>query len=50
MNTNMFGNVMKNMKFGKIDTVDIKYSFKGIAFRTADNDYVCYNPDFTFTM
>lgn len=49
MNTNMFGNVMKNMKFGKIDTVDIKYSFKGIAFRTADNDYVCYNPDFTFT-
>lgn len=49
MNTNMFGNVMKNMKFGKIDTKDIKYSFKGIAFRTADNDYVCYNPDFTFT-
>ena len=49
MNTNMFGNVMKNMKFGKVDTKDIKYSFKGIAFRTADNDYVCYNPDFTFT-
>ena len=49
MNTNMFGNVMRNMKFGKVDTKDIKYSFKGIAFRTADNDYVCYNPDFTFT-
>ena len=49
MNTNMFGNVMRNMKFGKVDTKDIKYSFKGIAFRTADNDYVCYNSDFTFT-
>jgi hypothetical protein len=49
MNTNMFGNVFKNMKFGKIETIDIKYSIKGIAFRTTDGDYVCYNPDFTFT-
>lgn len=49
MNTNMFGNMFKNMKFGKIETIDIKYSIKGIAFRTTDGDYVCYNPDFTFT-
>lgn len=49
MNTNMFGNVFKNMKFGKLETNDIKYSMKGIAFKTADGDYVCYNPDFTFT-
>lgn len=49
MNTNMFGNMFKNMKFGKIETNDIKYSMKGIAFKTTDGDYVCYNPDFTFT-
>ena len=49
MNTNMFGNMFKNMKFGKIETIDIKYSINGIAFRTTDGDYVCYNPDFTFT-
>lgn len=49
MNTNMFGNMFKNMKFGKLETSDIKYSMKGIAFKTTDGDYVCYNPDFTFT-
>lgn len=49
MNTNMFGNIFKNMKFGKLETNDIKYSMKGIAFKTTDGDYVCYNPDFTFT-
>lgn len=49
MNTNMFGNMFKNMKFGKLETNDIKYSMKGIAFNTTDGDYVCYNPDFTFT-
>lgn len=49
MNTNIFGNLFKNMQFGKIETNDIKYSINGIAFITADNDYVCYNPDFTFT-
>lgn len=49
MNTNMFGNMFKNMKFGKVETNDIKYSMKGIAFKTTDGDYVCYNPDFTFT-
>lgn len=49
MNTNMFGNIFKNMKFGKLETNDIKYSMKGIAFNTTDGDYVCYNPDFTFT-
>lgn len=49
MNTNMFGNMFKNMRFGKLETNDIKYSIKGIAFKTIDGDYVCYNPDFTFT-
>lgn len=49
MNTNMFGNMFKNMKFGKLETNDIKYSMKGIAFKTTDGDYVCYNSDFTFT-
>lgn len=49
MNTNMFSNIFKNMKFGKLETNDIKYSIKGIAFMTTDGDYVCYNPDFTFT-
>lgn len=45
----MFNNLMKNFKFGKMDTNAIKYSFNGIAFQTADNDYVVYNPDMTFT-
>ena len=49
MNTNIFGNMFKNMQFGKLETNDIKYSMKGIAFKTIDGDYVCYNPDFTFT-
>jgi hypothetical protein len=49
MNTNIFGNMFKNMKFGKLETNDIKYSMKGIAFKTTDGDYVYYNPDFTFT-
>lgn len=49
MNTNMFGYMFKNMKFGKFKTNDIKYSMKGIAFKTVDGDYVCYGPDFTFT-
>lgn len=45
----MFNNLMKNFKFGKMDTNAIKYSFNGIAFQTEDNDYVVYNPDMTFT-
>lgn len=49
MNMNMFGNMFKNMKFGKFETNEIKCSMKGIAFKTTDGDYVCYNPDFTFT-
>lgn len=46
---NMFNNLMKNFKFGKMDTNTIKYSFNGIAFQTEDGDYVVYNPDMTFT-
>jgi hypothetical protein len=34
---------MKNMKFGKIETDEIKYSFKGIAYKTNDDSYVCYD-------
>lgn len=45
----MFDNLMKNFKFGKMDTNAIKYSFNGVAFQTEDNDYVVYNPDMTFT-
>ena len=45
----MFNNLIKNFKFGKMDTNAIKYSFNGIAFQTEDNDYVVYNPDMTFT-
>lgn len=45
----MFNNLMKNFKFGKMDTNAIKYSFNGIAFQTEDNDYVVYNSDMTFT-
>lgn len=45
----MFNNLMKNFKFGKMDTNAIKYSFNGIAFQTEDNDHVVYNPDMTFT-
>lgn len=45
----MFNNLMKNFKFGKMDTNAIRYSFNGIAFQTENNDYVIYNPDMTFT-
>lgn len=49
MSKNMFGNMFKNMKFGRLNTDEIKYSFNGIAFKTSDGDYVTYNDDFTFT-
>lgn len=49
MSKNMFGNMFKNMKFGRLNTDEIKYSFNGIAFKTSDGDYVTYNNDFTFT-
>lgn len=45
---NTFGNMFKNMKFGSINDNTIKYSFKGIAFKTSDGDFVIYNDDFTF--
>ncbi len=40
---NLFNGAMKNMKFGKIETDEIKYSFKGIAYKTNDDSYVCYD-------
>lgn len=49
MSKNMFGNMFKNMKFGRLNTDEIKYSFNGIAFKTSSGDYVTYNDDFTFT-
>lgn len=42
---NLFNGAMKNMKFGKIETDEIKYSFKGIAYKTNDDGYVCYNTE-----
>lgn len=45
---NTFSNMFKNMKFGSINDNTIKYSFKGIAFKTSDGDFVIYNDDFTF--
>ncbi|MGN0139713.1 MAG: hypothetical protein ACI39B_04380 [Methanobrevibacter smithii] len=49
MSKNIFGKMFKNLKFGRLDTDEIKYSFNGIAFKTSDGDYVTYNDDFTFT-
>lgn len=49
MSKNIFGKMFKNMKFGRLNTDEIKYSFNGIAFKTSDGDYVTYNDDFTFT-
>lgn len=49
MSKNIFGKMFKNMKFGRLDTDEIKYSFNSIAFKTSDGDYVAYNDDFTFT-
>lgn len=40
---NLFNGAMKNMQFGKIETEEIKYSFKGIAYKTNDDTYVCYD-------
>lgn len=49
MSKNTLGKMFKNMKFGRLDTDEIKYSFNSIAFKTSDGDYVAYNDDFTFT-
>lgn len=49
MSKNIFGKMFKNLKFGRLNTDEIKYSFNGIAFKTSDGDYVTYNDDFTFT-
>lgn len=49
MNKNIFGNLFKNMKIGKLETTKIKYSFNGIAFATIDGGYVTLNDDMTFT-
>lgn len=49
MNKNVFENLFKDMKFGKLETTKIKYSFNGIAFATKDGGYVVLNDDMTFT-
>ena len=38
----MFDNITKNMKFGKYETVDAKYSINGIAFRDEKGGYFVY--------
>lgn len=42
---NLFGNIMGKLKFGKIQTDEIAYSIQGIAYKTKDGDYVCYNTE-----
>ena len=42
---NLFGNIMGKLKFGKIQTDEIAYSMQGIAYKTKDGDYVCYNTE-----
>lgn len=38
----MFDNITKNMKFGKYETADAKYSINGIAFRDEKGGYFVY--------
>ena len=40
---NFFGNIMGNLQFGRMETDEIKYSFKGISYKTDNGDYVCYD-------
>ena len=42
---NLFGNIIGKLKFGKIQTDEIAYSMQGIAYKTKDGDYVCYNTE-----
>jgi hypothetical protein len=49
MKNSTFAKLMGNLTFGAVDDNRIKYSFKGIAFDTADGGYVVYNSDSTFT-
>lgn len=46
---NMFNKMFKNLKFGKLSSGTIKYSFNGIAFQSSDGSYVTFNDDLTFT-
>ena len=46
---NMFNKMLKNLKFGKLSSGTIKYSFNGIAFLSGDGGYVTFNDDLTFT-
>lgn len=41
----MFDNITKNMKFGKYEAVDAKYSINGIAFRDEKGGYFVYTDD-----
>ena len=45
MGKNMFDGIMKNFKFGKINTDEIAYSMNGIAFKNGEDNYIVYNKD-----
>lgn len=42
---NIFGNIMKNVKFGQLNTDKVAYSMQGMAFKSSDGDYLVYKKD-----
>lgn len=42
---NIFGNIMKNVKFGQLNTDKVAYSMQGMAFKSNDGDYLVYKKD-----
>lgn len=45
MINNSFGKISKNIKIGKYEGDEIKYSLKGIAFKDKDNNFFTYKDD-----
>lgn len=43
----IFDNIFKNVKFGTLDTDELKYSMQGIAFKDKDGSYFTYHSDGT---
>lgn len=42
---NIFGNIMKNVKFGQLNTDKVAYSMQGMAFKSSEGDYLVYKKD-----
>ena len=42
---NIFGNIMKNVKFGQLNTDKVAYSMQGMAFKSNEGDYLVYKKD-----